>query len=172
MPLGGQGSSCVNTYDCASGLFCWYSSPQAAQVNVTTCLPLYSQPVGTVFGWVYVDTADGMTNALTNGQYCSSGFAVYSGNYQAVCSTIKQVTSDFGPVPAPYKCTVGNPMNTCRYYYDSQSYITQECQCGFDPTIGYCQYPGQQELTNYIQSLYPVYNASKCHTLDRFNLRA
>lgn len=125
-----------------------------------------------MFGWVYVDTADGMTNALTNGQYCSSGFAVYTGDYKAVCSTIKQVTSDFGPVSSPYQCTVGNPMNTCRYYYDGQSYITQACQCGFDATIGYCQYPGQQELTSYIQSIYPVYNASKCHTLDRFNLRA
>lgn len=89
-----------------------------------------------------------------------------------MCASITQVTSDFGPVTSPYKCTVGNPMNTCRYYYNSYEYITQECQCGFDPTVGYCQYPGQDELTNYIQSIYPAYNASNCHTLDRFNLRA
>lgn len=67
---------------------------------------------------------DGMTNALVNGQFCQSGFAVYSGNYQAVCSTITQVSSDLGLQASPYMCSVANPANTCRYYYSSMEYIT------------------------------------------------
>jgi hypothetical protein len=89
-----------------------------------------------------------------------------------MCTTIKKISSDFGEVQSPYACSVANPANTCRYYFTDLEYITQECQCGFDSTIGYCPYPGQAELSTYIQSQYRVLNISSCHTLDRFNLRA
>jgi hypothetical protein len=135
-------------------------------------LELNSQPEGTVFGWRYTDAEDGMTNALTNGQFCRSGFAVYLGSYAGVCSSIQRISSDFGQVEAPYKCSVANPSNTCRYYYSTNDYLTQQCQCGFDPTIGYCPYPGQKELSAYTSSLLKVLQVSECHSLDRYNLRA
>jgi hypothetical protein len=75
-------------------------------------------------------------------------------------------------VESPYQCSVANPANTCRYYFSINEYITQQCQCGFDPTIGYCPYPAQTELTKYISSLKKVLQASNCHSLDRYNLRA
>jgi hypothetical protein len=67
-----------------------------AQADDKKCLELNTQPEGTVFGWRYIDTEDGMTNALINGQFCQSGFAVYMGSYKGVCSSIKQITTDFG----------------------------------------------------------------------------
>ena len=73
---------------------------------------------------------------------------------------------------SPYQCSVANPANTCRYYFSINEYITQQCQCGFDPTIGYCPYPAQTELTKYISSLKKVLQVSNCHSLDRYNLRA
>ena len=65
-----------------------------------------------------------MTNSLVNGQYCDTGFAIYVGNYQAKCTPILKISSDFGDVPAPYACSVANPSNTCRYYYSSLEYLT------------------------------------------------
>lgn len=136
------------------------------------CLPLYQKAEGELFGWRYVDSADGMTNAFVNGQACASGFAIYTGSYTAKCAQIFKVSSDFGDVQAPYACSVANPANTCRYYYSALEYVTQQCQCGFDNTIGYCPYPGQQELTGYLNSQLKVMNVSNCHTLDRFDMRA
>ena len=122
--LGTTGIPCVNSFDCTSSQYCWYANLVNAQSDSKTCMPLYSKPYGTLFGWVYIDSADGMTNALVNGQYCQSGFAIYVGSYTAQCSMITQVSSDFGVVPAPYACSVANPMNTCRYYYNNLEYIT------------------------------------------------
>ena len=147
-------------------------TPVDAQSDTKKCLDLYYNPEFTTFGWRYVDTNDGMINALVNGQYCQSGFAVYIGSYTAMCSSIKKISSDFGVVASPYKCSVANPSNTCRYYYTTNDYLTQQCQCGFDDTIGYCPYPGQDELTKYINSIFKVMTVSNCHSLDRYNLRA
>lgn len=115
---------CTNTYDCGPSYFCWYQNAQDAQTDTKKCLDLYYNTEGFIFGWRYVDANDGMTNALINGQNCQSGFAVYIGNYQAQCSSIKKISSDFGQVNAPYACSVANPSNTCRYYYTANDYLT------------------------------------------------
>jgi hypothetical protein len=99
-------------------------TPDDAQADSKTCLPLYSLADKSVFGWRYIDTSDGMANALVNGQYCKSGIAIYTGNYQAMCTQIVKIRSDLGDVAAPYTCSVANPKNTCRYYYNSLEYIT------------------------------------------------
>jgi hypothetical protein len=69
-PLGVTGAPCSNTYDCSPSHYCWYMNDADAQADDKKCLELNTQPEGTVFGWRYIDTEDGMTNALINGQFC------------------------------------------------------------------------------------------------------
>ncbi|TNV73756.1 hypothetical protein FGO68_gene11125 [Halteria grandinella] len=171
-PLGNETATCVTSYDCKPSHYCWYQSAADAQSDTKRCMQLYAKPINATFGWRYVDPTDDMTNALINGQACATGFAIYTGSFQARCTPILKIASDFGTVPAPYACSVANPSNTCRYYYSELEYLTQDCQCGFDPTIGYCPYPGQEELSKHINAQFKVLNVSNCHTLDRFNLRA
>lgn len=65
--LGLTGAHCSDTYDCAPSHFCWYANYLDAQNDNKKCLELNVQPEGAVFGWRYIDSEDGMTNALING---------------------------------------------------------------------------------------------------------
>ena len=65
--LGMKGARCTDTFDCSPRHFCWYMNAQDAQSDTKKCLDLYYNPEGTIFGWRYLDTEDGMTNALING---------------------------------------------------------------------------------------------------------
>lgn len=42
---------CENDYECQNHQFCWYPNEEHAKVNRMTCMPIYSQPDGTTFGW-------------------------------------------------------------------------------------------------------------------------
>ncbi len=65
--LGVRGTPCSNTFDCSPSFFCWYMTAADAQTDTKKCLDLYYNPEFTTFGWRYVDTDDGMTNAMVNG---------------------------------------------------------------------------------------------------------
>jgi hypothetical protein len=42
-------------------------TPADAQTDTKKCLDLYYNPEFTTFGWRYIDSDDGMTNAMVNG---------------------------------------------------------------------------------------------------------
>lgn len=47
------------------------------------------------------------------------------------------------------------------------------CKCAMDGDNGFCgSVLGMKIYTNYVQSMVPVYDNSKCHTLDRDDMRA
>lgn len=162
--------SCNDDYDCAPQYFWWYASASAASTSTKTCLEKFSQADGTTFGWKTVQS-NAALDGLSNGKYCTSGFARESATNTATCMTISKIVSDLGTQSSPYKCTATDTTKTCDYYYDSSNYVSAQCQCGLDGSSGYWPVPGQDELTTHVTYIKALDAINGCHTLDRFNYR-
>ena len=63
---------CTSDYQCPNSDYCWYRSPQDLALGVMRCLPLYSQPSGTTFGWYQQNASASATykDFEGNGKYC------------------------------------------------------------------------------------------------------
>ena len=99
---------CNETYECHPSAFCWYAIPEDVDIGKKSCLPKYSQDIGTSFGWQSV-SADPLEDMKHNGQYCMTGLAYETkasgtGKPQAQCSLVQHITFDDQELAHPYKC--------------------------------------------------------------------
>lgn len=67
-----------------------------AIAGIQRCIPIYTASPGTKFGLDYNNTLTDMQNAVTNGQYCSSGIAAYNRKTsEATCVLIAGVLTNY-----------------------------------------------------------------------------
>lgn len=84
---------CTETEECQHNFYCWYAdindSPLFGENPEMKCLPLYSQPVGTKFGWDQKDFSKDPTfeDFELNGKYCKSGLAMYNPEFKGAQCT-------------------------------------------------------------------------------------
>lgn len=76
----GPFEECLEDYECANTMYCWYSTPAEAKDGIKKCMTLHSQANGTVFGWKTVSGAVKDVNLQIedfqqNGKYCINGVA-------------------------------------------------------------------------------------------------
>ena len=81
---------CRSTYECKLSDFCWYATKDDVESDVKRCLPLYSQSIGTKFGWKELDDAETNEPSVFGhewqeaylGQFCKSGLAFKHENWR------------------------------------------------------------------------------------------
>jgi hypothetical protein len=106
-------------------------------------------------------------------KFCKSGLGKRITPTNAICILVTdlKVSIDDTVTLPPYPCKA-NGQNLCMYYQNSTKLFELPCECEFDVSTGYCPIPDQGFLNNYGVSVENMYNASRCHTLDRDNLYA
>jgi hypothetical protein len=176
--------TCESDLQCKHGYFCWYKSVTEKTGGVKKCLPKYSQDIDHEFGWASENWEDVSIEEFThNGQLCKSGFAHPLGPDTARCSVAEHVKWNDEELESPYQCDPTDNAKHCHIVFNttqwqmgedsSTSSFSSICKCAMDGDNGFC---GSVLATpiymEYVQSLIPVYEAAKCHTLDRNDLRA
>jgi hypothetical protein len=138
-------------------MYCWYASVDDRLLNTTKCVPMYSQPNGTTFGWYQISGSD--TSKITladyeqNGKYCQSGLAYPVNANTARCTSMtwmryngKLINEPFpcDPTALTTRCNIMFGINPADSPYTSvgtRGYVEVPCKCSFggpnDP-IGFC----------------------------------
>ncbi|CDW72142.1 UNKNOWN [Stylonychia lemnae] len=174
---------CNSDYDCDISYSCIYQSVSQLQNGIKQCTLKFSLSNGAIFGWQEYNVDSSMESALKNGEICKLGFAFKNGD-SGVCSSILYIrtkSSDAKQIK-PYPCNPStkvtsfdqlNNVNNCRYYFANtqNGYYEDECSCAMNGgQEGYCKYPGQEELNDYITIVKQILSYTRCHTLDRENI--
>ncbi|CDW84527.1 UNKNOWN [Stylonychia lemnae] len=199
-----QYETCTTDYECQNSLFCWYASSTDRKLNQTKCLPMYSQPINTIFGWSTTDRNISRTLELIiddfelNGKYCQSGLAHPVDVYTARCAVASSVygypinSTTGSTLVKPYVCDPTDVNKKCKIIIDTtglnstqlqyasqgkRGYVEVFCKCslagGSQSNVGFCgSVIGTDDYTNAVASLLNVLQKSKCHTLDRDDLRS
>jgi len=74
---------CEEDYQCGVTHYCWFDSKADKATSTRRCLELYSQEVGTTFGWSGSTAVDDYTQ---NGKFCKSGLAFRLTADEAKCT--------------------------------------------------------------------------------------
>ena len=83
---------CTNDFDCQNNQFCWFPNKEHKQIGRRTCMPVYSQEDGVLFGWESKDINNPTQEDFKqNGQYCQSGLAYPAGPDEARCTSFKEM---------------------------------------------------------------------------------
>lgn len=154
-----------------------------------TCMPIYSQEVGTLFGWKSVDN-DNPTEAdfIQNGKYCETGLAYPVNKDTARCTDFKEMTFDDKVTNQPFACNPSDQSKMCKLYFNIEAedeeytkknnrfFVENKCKCALkpgQPELGYCSSViGTKKYQRSLKAMRYVMENSKCHTLDRNNIFA
>jgi len=65
----------MSDYDCELTHYCWYKTPEKAKEDKKECLKMYSQELGTEFGYSKSDAVYkyNMYENIDHGKFCKSG---------------------------------------------------------------------------------------------------
>ena len=152
------GEQCTEDIQCDQQSYCWYQNAAAVRSNITTCMPMYQQNVGTVFGWFSKNNNLNPTedDYIANGKFCSTGMAFNSNLNEATCTSGTYVTFNGRNLTQPYPCDPSDPTKKCRIYFNTQNsssswfslgtrgYVQNDCKCSMENTSlpgtspGYC----------------------------------
>lgn len=126
---------------------------------------MFSQELGTVFGYMYNSSITLMNNHIQNGLYCKSGIATNTSLFAAKCVEIAGVLTNFKndnfktlvPYTSGVKCPLTTDLQACRYYWrDSKNGMPaintanlmgfDNCECSLSPEAnsagyGFCPTP-------------------------------
>mmetsp|Transcript_7938 Transcript_7938/g.13325 ORF Transcript_7938/g.13325 Transcript_7938/m.13325 type:complete len:286 (+) Transcript_7938:389-1246(+) len=175
---------CTETEECQHNFYCWYAdindSPIFGEDSQKKCLPLYSQPLGTRFGWDQVDMSKSPTfeDFEHNGKNCKSGLAFFNSSFNGSQCTenLRMMQGDNLLSPDNnYLCNASDNENPCRIYYTefNQSFEVP-CKCSLEGgSKGYCaSIIGTQQYALALAVIKQMLEKSSCHTLDRHSYEA
>ena len=178
---------CYEDIECQNHQFCWYPSREFRETNPTkVCLDMYSQDIGETFGWEAPDEPQ-PEDFIKNGQYCVSGLAYPISKYEARCASFKEMRFKDKVIEEPFKCNPTDPKVKCKLYiqiseddkdnsYSStRDFVQNDCKCALDgeKDSGYCSLiVGTEWYEKGVAAHQHMMSSSKCHTMDRYNLRA
>eukprot|EP00347_Sterkiella_histriomuscorum_P001195 403372960 len=125
--------------DCSAGMFCqdassWPFESRYRKLNLTKCLPMFSNSDGYTFGWSRLNRASTDKENLIledfeqNGKYCQSGLAHPIDDTTARCSKAANIfgftsttATSASQLQYPYKCSPLNLNRPCKIYIDTTS---------------------------------------------------
>lgn len=175
---------CTSDYQCEITHYCWYKSADDRATETKRCMEMYSQPKGTKFGWKQRDPDRRATleDYTLNGKFCLNGLAYRNKNNadEAICTTTDVIKFDGVKTNDPYNCTASDPNKRCQIVFEEgneqEDYVEVFCRCSLsDPPspTGYCESViGTETYAKAVEAKKLLYRESKCHTLDRENMRA
>ena len=137
------------------------------------------------FGWIS-QYADDSENIKANGQVCRSGFAYRFYDLtdplnpfytrEAICSTLNGIFSDLGDASLTNQCTAIGQGATCDYFFSdfhANTYMSGNCQCALDATMGYCPVFNQTYMDTYMDVMRDYWGRGTfCHSADRYDFVA
>eukprot|EP00347_Sterkiella_histriomuscorum_P001527 403371691 len=130
---------CNSHDDCSAGMFCqdassWPFESRYRKLNLTKCLPMFSNSDGYTFGWSRLNRASTDKENLIledfeqNGKYCQSGLAHPIDDTTARCSKAANIfgftsttATSASQLQYPYKCSPLNLNRPCKIYIDTTS---------------------------------------------------
>ena len=188
----GSFEACTSDFECQNHMYCWYPSPSDRARNTSKCMQMYSQPENTLFGWLQVSSTDNSRVVLQdyekNGKYCESGLAYPINDTAARCTSMNSMRYKGAVIPEPFPCDPTSLGVPCQIQFNinendktytavgTRGYVNVPCKCSFgginDPP-GFCSsIIGHEKYQTAVKELANVLSASKCHSLDRDNMRA
>lgn len=110
---------CASDTECQNHQYCWYPNEEHSKSDRKTCMPIYSQEDGTVFGWK-ASSNDEPTEAdfLLNGKYCQSGLAYPINENSARCTSFKEMRFDDKVIEEPFPCSPRKQEKTCALHFN------------------------------------------------------
>ena len=177
---------CSNDFQCANSHICWFKTSEERAANTKRCLEIYSQDNNVKFGWHSESTERASQDDFRmNGRYCKSGLAAPTAPNEATCTRTKAIEFQKQVLNQPYKCSPQNPNDKCTVRFDlpqanefswegARSYLESDCSCALtDQLTGFCENViGTEPYFRYTQQIRQLLTQSRCHTLDRSDLRA
>lgn len=141
---------------------------------------MYSQGKGTQFGWYQESSGNASLDEYTqNGKFCISGLAFPVNDKMAQCTETNRILFDGQETNNPYNCTATDPDKKCQIIYEeddpaNKGSVDVFCRCSMsDSTSGFCESViGTETYAKAVRAKKLLYRESKCHTLDRENMRA
>lgn len=126
-----------------------------------------------------------------NGKYCKSGLAYPISDDEGRCTTFSHMTFDGVKLTnSSNPCDPSDQEKKCRLFYQvrdddksseayrkegSRLYVENDCKCALDGRVngGYCQSMlGTELYQRAVEAHAYMLSQSKCHTRDRYNMRA
>jgi hypothetical protein len=150
-------ANCEEDYQCLTSAYCWYANVDDRKIGQRKCLPLYSQLVGTNFGWYSKNPMTNLTydDYEINGRYCQSGLAFPVSDKSDPTQTISTNCTDTDRIfyegknlSDPFKCDPTDQSKQCHIFYNAsypnnvfvlpQKSFPVRCNCALDGNHGYC----------------------------------
>ena len=100
------------------------------------------------------------------------------GDNVAQCTTADVIKFDKEVTNAPYNCTAIDPNKKCHIVFEQgtghEGDVEVLCRCSMsDQSSGFCESViGTDTYAKTVKAKKLLYRESKCHTLDRENMRA
>lgn len=141
---------------------------------------MWSRKIGSIFGWYMTGANATRADNEQNGKVCISGLAIQLSQYQGECVEVFKYKFNNTVIKYPYQCNPTDFSKKCTTYLkqfdtDDNSTLTMDvqCSCSLDGDTGYCgSVVGTDDWSNYLQNYRTLLANNRCHTLDKFNLKA
>ena len=108
-----------------------------------------------------------------------SGLAFPVNSKMGQCTETDRILFDNKETNNPYNCTATDPDKKCQIIYEEgdpskKGSVDVFCRCSMsDSTSGFCESViGTETYAKAVRAKKLLYRESKCHTLDRDNMRA
>lgn len=140
-PHKGDQEVCEEDYQCGITHYCWFASKEDKTADTRRCLEIYSQEVGTTFGW---KGGKQLPDYTQNGKFCKSGLAFQVASGQAQCTQTNKIMFDSQELASPYACTATDPNKRCKIVFEAdtpkEDYVDVLCRCSLsDQSSGFCE---------------------------------
>lgn len=173
----GDSEVCTGDNECQTRYFWWYATYTEQAAGTKRCIDKFSASDDQVFGWGSAPSTSTLSDNEYNGLFWASGFAIQnsSDTTMAICKSVTSIKYNGSTLDSPYSCTPTDTSVNCQLVYGTgaSDYVETSWKCALYGSNGYWgSIAGTTEFQKYTTAMKIVLEASKCHTLDRDNLRA
>ena len=162
-------------YQWGTQYFWWYATSAEQTSGIMRCLEKFSADDDQTFGWSTAPTGITLSNNEYNGLFCKSGLAINTSSNIATCKGVTSIRYNGATLSSPYACTATDTSVKCQLVYGTgaSDYYEAVWKWALDGSKGYWgSIIGTTEYKKYTAAMIQVNEGSKCHTLDRNDLRA